>query len=297
MERIPLHLLVIDPQNDFCDLPAAWVPPAPPGLPPVAPALPVAGAHADMLRLAGFIDAAAPWIGAVTVTLDSHQRLDIAHPTFWQDADGAPVPPFTALSAASLRAGGWRPRDPAARDRAIAYAEALEARGRYRLMVWPVHCEIGTWGHGVHPAVLAACHRWEDARAAAGGAVRLVPKGTNPWTEHYSALQAEVPDAAAPETLLDRGLVARLAEARTIAVAGEAASHCVRATVEDLLANLPAGWDGEVVLLADCTSPVAGFAAEGEAFAAAMRAGGASGPVRTRAATAAAFAAELRGRA
>ncbi len=308
MDRTPLHLLVIDPQNDFCDLPADWLPPAPPGGDPVAPALPVAGAHADMLRLAAFIDAAAPALGAITVTLDSHHRLDIAHPAFWQAADGAPVPPFTALPAAALRAGAWRPRDPAARDRALAYAEALEARGRYRLMVWPVHCEIGSWGHGVHAAVLAACHRWEDdrvARGAGGGGVGLVLKGTNPWTEHYSALQAEVPDPAAPETLLDRGLLDRLARAGTIAVAGEASSHCVRATVEDLLAHLPAGWDGEVVLLADCTSPVAGFAAQGDAFAASLRGDDdpaapparARARIRTRVATAAAFADELRIRA
>ncbi len=84
MSRTSLHLLVIDPQNDFCDLPADWLPPALPGMAPTAPALPVAGAHADMQRLAAFVDAAAPCIDAVTVTLDSHQRRDIAHPTFWQ---------------------------------------------------------------------------------------------------------------------------------------------------------------------------------------------------------------------
>ena len=44
-----LHLLVIDPQNDFCDLPPAWLPQD------AAPALPVPGAHADMLRVAQLI--------------------------------------------------------------------------------------------------------------------------------------------------------------------------------------------------------------------------------------------------
>ena len=44
-----LHLLVIDPQNDFCDLPATWLPPD------AAPALAVPGAHADMLRVAQLI--------------------------------------------------------------------------------------------------------------------------------------------------------------------------------------------------------------------------------------------------
>ena len=45
------QLLIIDPQNDFCDLPPALCPPG------EAPALPVAGAHADLQRLAAFIAA------------------------------------------------------------------------------------------------------------------------------------------------------------------------------------------------------------------------------------------------
>ncbi|HEX7638517.1 MAG TPA: cysteine hydrolase, partial [Burkholderiaceae bacterium] len=47
-----VQLLVIDPQNDFCDLPADWCPADPLTGRPVAPALPVAGAHADMQRTA-----------------------------------------------------------------------------------------------------------------------------------------------------------------------------------------------------------------------------------------------------
>ena len=46
-----IQLLAIDPQNDFCDLPAAYRPTG------HAPSLPVAGAHADMQRLAAFIRA------------------------------------------------------------------------------------------------------------------------------------------------------------------------------------------------------------------------------------------------
>ena len=73
------------------------------------PALPVAGAHADMQRLARFIDAAAPALTAITVTLDSHHRLDIAHPTFWRTGDGQPVAPFTSITAAQVRAGDFLP--------------------------------------------------------------------------------------------------------------------------------------------------------------------------------------------
>ena len=71
------QLLVIDPQNDFCDLPATYCPAG------NAPSLPVAGAHADMQRLAAFIRTQGHQLDAITVTLDSHQRFDIANPDFW----------------------------------------------------------------------------------------------------------------------------------------------------------------------------------------------------------------------
>ena len=44
-------------------------------------------------------------------------------------------------------------------------------------------------GIAANPAVLAACNAWEDAQHTP---VRVVDKGSYPWSEHYSALQAEV---------------------------------------------------------------------------------------------------------
>jgi hypothetical protein len=58
------------------------------------------------------------------------------------------------------------------------YLDALEAGGRYGLMVWPVHCEIGTWGHNVQSAVREAYGRWEVATLRP---VRKVFKGMNAW--------------------------------------------------------------------------------------------------------------------
>ncbi|HEY4069071.1 MAG TPA: cysteine hydrolase [Burkholderiaceae bacterium] len=262
------HLLIIDPQNDFCDLPAS----ARPG--GAAPALPVAGAHADMQRLAALIRAsgtASSTIGDITVTLDSHHRLDIAHPTFWVRGDGAAVTPFTPITAAQVRAGAFRPRDPASAPRALAYLDELESRGRYTLMVWPVHCEIGSWGHNVHADVRAAYNAWEEQHLRV---VELVTKGENPWTEHYSAIMAEVPDAQDAHTQLNRALVERLARADRILVAGEASSHCVKATTEHLVANLPDG-ARRVTLITDCMSPVGGFEAQHAAFLADLRERGA----------------------
>jgi nicotinamidase/pyrazinamidase len=262
-----IHFLLIDPQNDFCDLPADHLPVDPITRTPRSPALPVTGAHDDMKRLAKLIQASSAGIAHITVTLDSHHRLDIAHPTFWREADGSSVAPFTQITAAQVRAGRYQPRNPASLPRALTYLDELETRGRYTLMVWPIHCEIGTWGHNVHADLLAACNRWEEQQLAV---VDMVGKGSNPWTEHYSAVQAEVPDASDPDTQLNRRLIETLDRADLIVVAGEASSHCVRATTEHVVANL-AGRIERVVLLTDCMSPVGGFEAEHDKFLVDMR--------------------------
>ncbi|RZJ13331.1 MAG: cysteine hydrolase [Acidovorax sp.] len=270
-----IQLLVIDPQNDFCDLPADWYPHQPDGT-RTAPSLPVAGAHADMQRVAAFIRAHAGQLDAITVTLDSHQRFDIAHPGFWQQGSGQAVAAFTPITAAQVRAGAFAPRNAAALPRTLAYLDALEAQGRYTLMVWPVHCEIGSWGHGVHADVLSACGEWQLRRQRA---VHNVFKGTNPWTEHYSAIEAEVVDPADPDTALNTRLLAALDTADVLYIAGEASSHCVRATTEHIVQHLPrlqaaGARPDHIVLLTDCMSPVPGFEAEHTAFLEAMRAQG-----------------------
>ena len=264
------HLLVIDPQNDFCDLPPAHLAHNPLTGHAHAPALPVPGAHADMQRLAGLIRAGSAGLRDITVTLDSHHHLDIAHPTFWQRRDAgtlAGVAPFTPISAQQVRDGEFQPRDPGALPRALAYLDALEAHGRYTLMVWPAHCEIGSWGHNIHADVRAACNEWEENHLRV---VQIIGKGENPWTEHYSAVMAEVPDAQDPRTQLNHALMARLDRADAILIAGEASSHCVKATTEHIVAHLPGGRPQRITLLTDCMSPVTGFSAQHEAFLAAM---------------------------
>lgn len=270
-----LHLLMIDPQNDFCDLPDQYRPLDPSTRQLLAPALPVAGAHQDMLRLAALINRGRAGLTAISVTLDSHHRFDIAHPTFWIAADGAAVAPFTEITAADVRAQKYAPRHPAALPVALNYLDKLEAAGRYQLMVWPVHCEIGTWGNNVHADVRAAYSHWEEASL---GIVAKLAKGSNPWTEHYSAVQAEVPDADDPDTQFNTRFVRTLAEADRIYVAGEAGSHCVKATVEHIADYFDAEYGAaalaKLVLITDCISPVAGFDAQYQGFLHAMQARG-----------------------
>lgn len=270
MARKKLHLLIIDPQNDFCDMPDDYRPLGADAR-RQAPALPVPGAHADLLRVAALIDRGGAGLTDISVTLDSHQRLDIGHPTFWRQADGSPVQPFTPIRAVDVRTGIYVPRQAGASERVVAYLEALEGAGRYVHMVWPIHCEIGTWGQNVHDDVRRAYNRWEEAQVAV---VAKVAKGSNPWTEHYSAIKAEVPDPEDNDTLLNAAFLERLRQAERIYVAGEAGSHCVKATVEHIVENFaPAEWS-KLVLLVDCMSPVTGFEAQYEAFVADMQARG-----------------------
>jgi nicotinamidase/pyrazinamidase len=261
-----LHLLIIDPQNDFCDLPQAYLPSG-----ADAPALPVPGAHADMLRVADLINRGGAGLSSISVTLDAHHRIDIAHPTFWMDGAGAAVAPFTQITKADVAHGKYAPRDSAALPRVMAYLDALESAGRYQLMVWPTHCEMGSWGHNVHADVRAAYNRWEERTL---GTVAKILKGTNPFTEHYSAIQAEVPDAGDDSTQLNRAFLAVLGGADQVFITGEAGSHCVKATTEHIVENWDPSRLGQLVLVTDCMSAVSGFEAQYEAFIRAMQARG-----------------------
>ncbi len=224
-----------------------------------------------MQRLAALVRSASSTLSEITITLDSHHRLDIAHPLFWQADDGTVVRPFTTITAAQVRAGALRPRNAAALPRTLAYLDELELRGRHTLMVWPVHCEIGTWGHNVQADLKAACTAWEEQQVAI---VQTVNKGSNPWTEHYSAMQAEVPDANDPDTQLNQALIAQLDQADLLLIGGEASSHCVRATTEHIVAHLPSGRREKIVLLRDCMSAVSGFEPQAAQFLESMQAQG-----------------------
>lgn len=264
MSKRNIHLLVIDPQNDFCDLPANYLPTDPlnPGQ-SLQPQLAVAGAHADMLRLSEFMHRGLRGLRGITVTLDSHHRVGIERPAMWQQGDGSAVNPFTLVTAADVRAGKYLPRQRADLPRVLAYLDALEAGGRYVHMVWTPHCEIGTWGHAVHADVRAAYNAWEEREL---GLVNKVSKGSNPWTEHYSAVMAEVPDANDPSTQLNRGLIRLLSAADLVMIAGEAGSHCVKATTEHIADNIGAAHLRKLVILKDTISPVTGFEQQYQVF-------------------------------
>ena len=179
MSRI--RLFVIDPQNDFMDMEGA--------------ALPVPGANADMSRLTAFVQSMASSIDELIVTLDSHASVGVERTTFWMLADGSAVPPFTQIRAADVVGNTYVPRNVSLRPQVIAYLRALESGGARTLIVWPVHCVLGTRGHNIQGQLAQAIAAWEYAT---GGICDKVLKGLNPMTEQYSAFRAEVPHCGYP---------------------------------------------------------------------------------------------------
>lgn len=233
-------LLIIDPQVDFCD--------------PDKGALYVRGAEQDIHRICGLVENLATKLDSIHVTLDTHHTVDIAHPPFWSNQEGNEPEPFTVIRASDVACGNWFPRHTELRDYALKYLQALEQNGKYDLVVWPLHCLLGSNGHAIQPELQRALCAWEKRYQN----VDYVLKGLNPLTEHYSAICAEVPLPEDPSTQTNTTLLETLQGADLVLIAGEAGSHCVANTVRDIAAAF--GDDcHRLVVLTDAISPVPGF--------------------------------------
>ncbi|HEX9185987.1 MAG TPA: isochorismatase [Vicinamibacteria bacterium] len=252
-------LLLVDVQNTFC-LPEFEL---------FVAGRSGRGAVDDCGRIAAFLYRNLDRISEVVVTLDTHTAAQIFHPLFWVGPGGAHPAPHTVITLADVESGRWLVNPalaPAVGPRpgfdvpawARHYARRLEERGKYPLVVWPYHSMVGGIGHALVSAVEEAVFFHSVARHAP---TRVEVKGENPLTENYSALRPEVTEDEAGRSVAspNRALVERLLSFDTVIVAGEAQSHCVAWTVEDLLQEIrarDASLARKVVLLDDCTSPV-----------------------------------------
>ena len=75
--------------------------------------------------------------------------------------------------------------------------------------------------------------------------------GMNNLTEWYSAIRAEVPLPADPTTETNSVLIKRLKEADRLIVCGQAMSHCVRFTLQDVIKEWEQGKLKNIYLLVD----------------------------------------------
>lgn len=247
-----VKLLIVDPQMDFMDRAGA------------RGSLAVDGADADMKRLAAMVRRGGAEIGEIYVTMDTHEKMDIAHPGWWRDCLGVPPAPFEPIYASAVESGQYSTERKADRARSLKYLKALEKSGRRTHTIWPEHCVKGTPGHQAHPELMEALSEWE---ALTGRKVSWVSKGENPFTESFSGFKAEVPDPSDPKTMMNVDFATALAkDASVILVAGEALSHCVAETTRDLADFLPKEELGKIALLKDACSSVGGCEAIGAAF-------------------------------
>jgi nicotinamidase/pyrazinamidase len=245
-------LLIIDPQNDFCDIPNA--------------ALPVEGAQSDLQRLAAWVEQHAQQMDGITVTLDSHASVAVERTTFWQTQQGDAVAPFTFLTSDDVLSGKFVPRDRTKTAAVLAMLEQLAARGRPGLVVWPVHCVTGTWGHNIYNDLAVQLQAWEFSRQRA---VVKALKGEYPLTEHFGVFEADAPVQGVPSTQFNTTLAKTLTDGVDVLfLAGQASSHCVASSFDQLANYLKArtGAQPKLVILRDCMSPVGGFEAAANDF-------------------------------
>src|SRR6187455_639698 len=267
-----IHLLLIDVQKDFC---------FPEGTLYVA-GRSGRGAIDDSRRIAEFIYENLAAITDITTTLDTHLAYQIFFPSFWLDRDGAPLQPFRTITADQIAAGEVRPNPAMAKwlcngnytwlcKQVLFYCEELERAGKYQLYLWPPHCQLGSDGHALAGIIHEARLFHAFARTSQS---HVEVKGGNPLTENYSVLRPEVLSRFDGAALAQRNtqFVQTLLSADAVYIAGQAASHCVKSTIDDLLGEIAAqdpSLAKKVYLLTDCMSavvaPGADFTAQAEA--------------------------------
>ena len=253
-------LLIIDAQNTFC-LPEFEL---------FVGGRSGSGAVDDNLRLCEFIYRNLNAITTIAPTMDTHTAMQIFHPIFWiNEAGEHPLPAATSITLEYVQQGIWKVNPAVAHSiangnysalqkHALHYVKKLSEDGKYPLTIWPYHSMLGGIGHALVSAVEEAIFFHSIARNSQ--AVFEI-KGGNPLTENYSVLRPEVLDGPDGNSIAQKNasFIDKLLAFDTIIIAGQAKSHCVAWTIDDLLTEILArdpNWAKKVYLLEDCTSPV-----------------------------------------
>lgn len=247
-----LLLSIIDAENDFCDLPEEYRPIIN-GV-RYTPSLPITGAHEDCKRIASFINEAD--IDAIELFQDTHLELDMGHISAWMYADGSGLTESRRITLDDLTSGNIIHRID--NVRMIKYLDIVQ-----EIYAWPVHCKKATFGQNIHQDIMTACTTWEFNNLKFA---EYIEKGIDPWSEHYSALQAEVVDANIPSTGLRVASIEKYKQFDMVVFVGEASSHCVMKTILDAVNNLSVDDRKKLVILTDCMSAIPGFEKQTKAF-------------------------------
>ncbi|MBL0714107.1 MAG: hypothetical protein JJV98_10445 [Desulfosarcina sp.] len=257
-DQFLICLLLVDVQNTFCI----------PGFELFVGGASGTGAVDDNQRLCEFIYRNLHRITTISPTLDTHQAFQIFHSLFLVNDQGEHPAPFSIVTAEDIEQGLWRFNPDvapglgidAARGQAFLrhYTQTLAARGKYSLTIWPYHAMLGGIGHALVPAVEEALFFHSLCRF---GQPDFQVKGNNPLTENYSVLRPEVLKGPRGENIAAKNLkfIQKLLNFDALIIAGQAKSHCVAWTIDDLLREISATdhkLARKVYLLEDCTSAV-----------------------------------------
>jgi len=258
-DQTRICLLLIDVQNTFCT----------PDFELFVRGSSGTGALDDNVRLCEFIYRNLGVITAIAPAMDTHTAMQIFHPLFWiNEAGEYPIPAATQITPSDIQQGIWKV-NPAVADivggdysklqqHALHYVQNLTNAGKYPLTIWPYHSMLGGIGHALVSAVEEALFFHCIARSSQ---TRFEIKGDNPLTENYSILRAEVLEGVDGNPIAQKNisLIQHLLEFDAVIIAGQAKSHCVAWTIDDLLTEIQAkdaNLAKKVYLLEDCTSPV-----------------------------------------
>jgi len=250
-------LLAVDVQNTFCI----------PDFELFVAGRSGTGAVDDNRRLCEFVYRNLGEITQIFPSLDTHQAMQVFHAIWLVDEHGHHPAPFTLISAEDVAGGRWRLNSAVARalgidldyaERHLAYyTRRLADGGKYDLTIWPYHAMLGGIGHALVSAVEEAVFFHGIARYS-NPAFQV--KGNNPLTEHYSMLGPEVTEGPDGDRLARKNtqLIEQLLTFDAIVVAGQAKSHCLAWTIDDLLKDdqVRERLAERTYLLEDCTSPV-----------------------------------------
>lgn len=258
-DRYRTHLLLIDVQRDFC-FPQGTL---------FAAGRSGKGALDDNRRISELIYRHLDEITAITTTHDTHHAFQIFTPTFWVNQDGGHPNEHSVVTTDDILSGRLKPNPAMAQwlcdgdqewlEHYVAhYTRQLESEGKYTLYLWPPHCVLGSEGH----ALAGAIHKARMFHAYARSAQSYTEiKGDHALTENYSVFSPEVttfPDGT-PFAQKNAELLKTVLRADRVLIAGQAASHCVKWSIDDLIEEaqaVDASLLGKITLLTDCMSAV-----------------------------------------
>lgn len=230
-----MKLLIIDPQNDFC-MPGA--------------SLFIKGADADMHRLSNFIISNVDKIESIDISLDMHMYDDIAHPMYWIDKEGKNPIPFTNITIEDVENGTWNPSKSSDLSKVKKYLLNLKNNNKFTHTIWPYHCIAGTFGANIFPPLLTAIKHWMDISKKS---FYTHIKGMDRNSEHFGIFQAEDRENSFNHNLCDK----LFQNNSNVLVAGQAKSHCVATSLNQILETRPYNVKN-ITLLTDTTSNVEG---------------------------------------